>query len=89
MTKTPSWKKTLMKRGMELMTDPRFAQLLQDERVMKALVAAMQMPGKVESFTSEQRERLAKALGLPTEQDVSDLRRSIRRLEEELSRLKK
>jgi cell division FtsZ-interacting protein ZapD len=89
MTKTPSWKKTIMKRGMELMTDPRFSQVMQDERVMKALMAAMQMPGKVESFTAEQKERIAKALGLPTEQEISDMRRTIRRLEEEVARLKK
>jgi hypothetical protein len=89
MTKTPSWKKTLMKRGMSLMTDPRFATVMQDERVMKGLMAAMQMPGKVESFTAEQKERFAKAMGLPTEQEVSDMRRTIRRLEEEIARLKK
>jgi cell division FtsZ-interacting protein ZapD len=89
MTKTPTWKKTLMKRGMELMTDPRFSQVMQDERVMKALMTAMQMPGKVESFTAEQKERFAKALGLPTEQEVSDLRRTVRRLEEEIARLKR
>jgi hypothetical protein len=89
MTKTPSWKKALMKRGMELMTDPRFSQVMQDERVMKALMTAMQMPGKVESFTAEQKERVAKALGLPTEQEISDMRRTIRRLEEEVARLKK
>lgn len=62
---------------------------MQDERVMKAFMAAMQMPGKVETFTTEQKERFAKALGLPTEQEVSDLRRTVRRLEEEIARLKK
>ena len=62
---------------------------MQDERVMKALMTAMQMPGKVESFTTEQKERVAKALGLPTEQEISDMRRTIRRLEEEVARLKK
>jgi hypothetical protein len=89
MTKTPSWKKNLMKRGMELMTDPRFSQVMQDERVMKAMMTAMQMPGKVESFTAEQKERFAKLLGLPTEQEVKDLRRTVRRLEEEIARIKK
>jgi hypothetical protein len=89
MTKTPSWKKTLMKRGMELMTDPRFATVMQDERVIKGLMAAMQLPGKVEGFTAEQKERFAKAMGLPTEQEVKDMRRTIRRLEEEVARLKR
>ncbi len=89
MTKTPSWKKTLMKRGMELMTDPRLSKVMQDERVMKGLIAAMQIPGKVEGFTAEQKDRFAKAMGLPTEQEISDLRRAIRRLEEDVARLKR
>ncbi len=78
-----------MKRGMELMTDPRLSKVMQDERVMKGLIAAMQIPGKVEGFTAEQKDRFAKAMGLPTEQEISDLRRAIRRLEEDVARLKR
>ena len=32
-----SIKKTLMKQGMKLMTDPRVMKMMQDERVMKAV----------------------------------------------------
>lgn len=84
-----SIKKTLMKQGMKLMTDPRVMNLMQDERVMKAVMQMMTVPGKVQSFTNEQIEKLAKAMSLATEDEVKDLKRQIRRLEEEVSRLEK
>jgi len=84
-----SIKKTLMKQGMKLMTDPRVMKMMQDERVMKAVMQMMNMPGKVQSFGNEQIEKLAKAMSLATEDEVKDLKRQIRRLEEEVSRLEK
>jgi hypothetical protein len=83
-----SLKKTLMKQGMKLMSDPRVMKLMQDERVMKAVMAAMSMPGKAQTFAKEQVEGIAKAMALATEGEVKDLRRTVRRLEEEVSRLK-
>ena len=82
-----SIKKTLMKQGMKLMTDPRVMKIMQDERVMKAVMQMMSVPGKVTSFTNEQVEKLAKAMSLATEDEVNDLKRQIRRLEEEVARL--
>lgn len=84
-----SIKKTLMKQGMKLMTDPRVMKMMQDERVMKAVMQMMTVPGKVQTFTNEQIEKLAKAMSLATEDEVKDLKRQIRRLEEEVSRLEK
>ena len=84
-----SLKKSLMKQGMKLMSDPRVMKLMQDERVMKAVMTAMSMPGKVQTFTHEQAERVAKAMALATEDEVKDLRRTVRRLEEEIARLQK
>ncbi len=84
-----SIKKTLMKQGMKLMGDPRIMKIMQDERVMKAVMQMMSVPGKVQSFTSEQLEKLARAMSLATEDEVNDLKRQIRRLEEEIARLEK
>ncbi len=81
-------KKALLKRGMKLMSDPRFMRLLQDERVMKAVMAAMSVPGKAQTFAKEQAENVAKAMALATEDEVKDLRRTVRKLEEDLARLK-
>ena len=84
-----SLKKTLVQQGMKLMSDPRVLKIMQDERVMKALMQMMSMPGKVQSFGTDSVEKLAKAMSLATEDEVNDLKRQIRRLEEEVSRLEK
>jgi len=84
-----SIKKTIMKQGMKLMSDPRVLKLMEDERVMKAVMQMMSMPGLVQSFTAEQVEKLAKAMSLATEDEVKDLKRQVRRLEEEVARLEK
>ncbi len=84
-----SIKKSLMAQGMKLMSDPRVLKLMQDERVVKALMAAMSVPGKAQTFARDQAENIAKAMALATEGEVKDLRRTVRRLEEEVTRLKK
>ena len=82
-------KKTLMKSAMGLMSDPRVLKMMQDERVMKAVMQVMAMPGKVQNFTQDNVEKLAKAMALATEDEVKDLRRTVRRLEEEMSRMQR
>jgi hypothetical protein len=82
-----SIKKALLEQGMKFMSDPRVLKIMQDERVMKALIQMMSMPGKVTTFTNEQVERLAKAMSLATEDEVADLKRQVRHLEEELARV--
>ena len=84
-----SIKKTLMKQGMRLMSDPRMLKMMQDERVMKAVMTAMSVPGRMQTFTHEQVERIVKAMALATEGEMNDLRRTVRRLEEEIARLQK
>jgi hypothetical protein len=83
------FKKTLMNRGMKLMADPRVLKMMQDERVMKAVMTAMSMPGKAQTFAKQQAENVAKAMALVTQDEVKDLRRTVRKLEDELSRLKR
>ena len=83
-----SLKKTLMQQGMRLMTDPRVMKLMQDERVMKAMMTAMSVPGKAQTFARDQAETIARAMALATEGEVKDLRRTVRKLEEDLARLK-
>src|SRR5580704_17100350 len=84
-----TWKKTLLKQGMKLMSDPRVMKLMQDERVMKAVMQVMSVPGKVQTFTQDNVEKIAKAMALATEDEVKDLKRTVRRLEEEVSRLQR
>jgi len=82
-------KKSLMKQGMKLMSDPRVMKLMQDPRVMKAVMQVMAMPGKVQSFTHDHVEKLAKAMALATEDEVRDLKRTVRRLEEQVASLQR
>lgn len=83
-----SLKNTLMMQGMKLMSDPRMAKLMQNPQFMKAMMAAMSMPGKIDGFTKEQRERFAKLMRLATSREVRDLKRTVRSLEEQLAELK-
>ena len=81
-------KKSLVDRGAKLLLDPRILKFIQDERVIKAAMAAMSMPGKAQTFARESALGIAKAMALATEGEVKDLRRTVRKLEDDLARLK-
>ena len=83
-----SLKKTLMQQGMKLMTDPRVMKLMQDERVMKAMMTAMSVPGRRRPSRATSSRTIAKAMALATEGEVKDLRRTVRKLEEEVAKLR-
>ncbi len=84
-----SIKKKLMKQGLKLMSDPRFMKLMQSERFMHVMMGAMGMPGRISSFAQEQTARVAKVMDLATGQEVKDLRRAVRSLEEQIADMKK
>lgn len=75
--------------GLKLAMNPNVAKLMQDERFMKLVVAAMAVPGKVATFTTEQKEAFAKSMGLATSDELRDLRRTVAALEETVARLKR
>jgi hypothetical protein len=82
------FRKALMGEAMKVMSDPRVLKLMQDERVVKAMVVAASVPGRVHAFTSEQLERLTKAMALAKEDEILELRRAVRRLEDEVQRMR-
>jgi hypothetical protein len=82
-------KDRLITEGMKLAANPNVAKLMQDERLMKLFMAAMSVPGKVSSYTNEQKEAFAKAMGLATADEVRDLKRTVAALEREIARLRK
>jgi hypothetical protein len=79
--------------GMKLATNPALApavaKLMQDERFMRLVMTAISMPGRVSSYTTEQKEAFAKAMGLATAEEVRDLKRIVASLEAKLARLQK
>jgi hypothetical protein len=79
----------MKKRGLQLMSDPRMLKLMQNEQFMKAMMAFMQVSGKVNSFTTEQSERFARSMRLATAREVKDLKRNLKNLENEVARLRK
>ena len=84
-----SIKNKFVEQSMNLASNPRVMKLMQDERFMKAMMTAMSVPGRVSTVAQDQTERFAKAMALATEQEVKDLRRTVRYLEEQLDELKK
>jgi cell division FtsZ-interacting protein ZapD len=82
-------KEKLVSEGIKLATNPRVAKLMQDERLMKVVMTAASVPGRVTSFTEEQKEAFAKAMGLATADEVRDLKRTIASLEREIARLRR
>ena len=84
-----SLKDKVVQEGMKLATHPAVGPLLQDERLMKLFMTALSVPGKVSDLTEEQRQNFVKVMGLATEKEVAYLQRTVRSLEEELSRLRR
>lgn len=74
---------------MKLMGDPRVSKLLQDERVMKAMMQAFQLKGKVQESFDQRVESIAKTFNLATKAEVRELKRTLRKMESELERAKK
>jgi polyhydroxyalkanoate synthesis regulator phasin len=82
------WKGRLLEQAMKVMQDERVMRVAQDERVMKTVMQAIELRGKIQEGMDDQIEKVAKTLNLATQREVSDLRRTIRRLERELERQK-
>ena len=84
-----SLKKSLMEQGMKLLGDPRVVKLMQNEQFMKAMMTAISVPGKIDGFTKDQAEKFAKRMSLATSDDVRDLKRTVRSLEDKVAELKR
>ena len=84
-----TWKEALLNQGLRLLGDPRVAKVMQDERIMRAVMQTAGLPARLQTFTTEQVDRLLAALAVAKEQEVDDLRRTVRRLEEEVARLRR
>jgi len=80
-------KDKLVSEGMRLATNPTVAKLMQDPRFMRLVMSAMAMPGRVSTFTTEQKEAFAKSMGLATQDEVRDLKRTVAALERAVAKL--
>ncbi|MFP6685893.1 MAG: hypothetical protein VB934_14335 [Polyangiaceae bacterium] len=83
-----SLKDKVVSETMKLAAHPAVAPILQDERFMKLLLAALSMPGKITELSEEQRLNVIRVLGLATAEEVANLTRTVRSLEDELAELR-
>jgi polyhydroxyalkanoate synthesis regulator phasin len=74
----------LRNRLLQLLQDPRVAKLLADPRAQKALMQGLRFRGRVQEQIDQRLERMARRLNLATAREVRELKRTIRRLEEQL-----
>jgi len=81
-------KDRVMGEAMKLVSHPSVAPLLQDERLMKLVMNALSVPGKINDITEEQKANFIRLMGLATREEVEDLKRTVRSLEDELARLR-
>jgi polyvinyl alcohol dehydrogenase (cytochrome) len=51
-------------------------------------MVAMSVPGRMQTFTAEQKEAVAKAFGFVTQDELKDLRRTVTSLEQTVARLR-
>jgi hypothetical protein len=84
-----SLKDKLLAEGMKLSSNPAVSKLLADERFMRLMVAAMSVPGRLSTFTAEQKERFATEMGLATSDEIRDLKRRVVALEDAVRRLER
>lgn len=77
-------KKTLLTQAMKLAQNPKVMEVAMSPKVMGAAMKVMSLRGQVESASAAASHSLAKALNLATREEVRELRRTIRRLEDEL-----
>ena len=80
-------KKTLLAQVTKLIQNPRVMQLAMNPKVMGAVMRVMTVRGQVASTVSSAQHSVARTLNLASRDEVRELRRTVRRLEEQLSRM--
>ena len=83
-----SLKDKVVNEGMKLASHPAVSGLLQDPRFMRLVMQALAVPGKLSELSDEQKSHLLRLLGAAPQRDVDDLKRAVRSLEDELTRLR-
>lgn len=80
-------KKAAMDRLMKLMQNPKVMQVAMNPKVMGAVMKAMAVRGKVSSMANAASHTLARTFNLATREEMRELRRTVRRLEELVNKL--
>ncbi len=76
----------LSRRGLKLLQDRRLARVFQDERVVRAMMRALELRGRIQERLDERIEGVARSLNLATKRELRELKRTLRRVEQDLER---
>lgn len=79
----------LVKRGVQLLQDERVKKLMEDPRLMEGLMRALRLRGRLQESMDAQVDQLARSLNLATKSEVRELKRTLRKMEQELARAKR
>lgn len=79
-----SMKEKILERGMKLISDPRVVRLISNPRVMHAVGMAFELRGKAQATYEAKVKQIAKTLKLATPEEVAELKRTIRTLQDAL-----
>ncbi len=80
-------KEEAMKRGMKLMTNPKVMKVMADPRFMNALSKGFQMRGQLQGTVDTALKSVASKLNLATKDEVTNLQRTVQRMESKVSTL--
>jgi len=80
-------KKLVLERGMRLMSDPRIMKLMSNPKVMNVVMKGFQLRGRAQASFDDKVRSLAKTLKLATREEVSELKQTIRTLEQALKQV--
>jgi uncharacterized protein (UPF0216 family) len=81
-------KKMAAEKGMAVMKSPVVAKIMASETAGVVIEKAMTVPFKISNIMTQQKEKLVEMFDLATQEEMDDLRRTISRLEAELSAMK-
>jgi hypothetical protein len=72
---------------MKLLSNPRIVKVVSDKRVMNVVMRGLELRGQATAAVDAALHRLARRFDLATREDVGELKRTVRTLEQELRRL--
>jgi transcriptional regulator NrdR family protein len=81
-------KSLIKQQRQKLLQDPRVAALMQDERVIKGMMKALQMRQQAQQRLEQRVEELAGSLNIATKNELQELKRTLRKMEKELQKAK-
>ena len=81
-------KSLIKQQRQKLLQDPRVAALLQDERVIKGMMKALQIRQQAQIALEQRVEEVADTLNIATKNELKEMKRALRKMERELQKAK-